>query len=247
MPSTISSSSLAMAQWRLWPGLLFLPAPFLLEGAVTYMMNKGGEVSLGGAVFFLSTLLYSLFLLFAITVVNRYEPPAAALGLRRRGLKTSLAAGMIGGTVSFWISVALAALSLGLFGKLAWLERWLQGLRDLNIKSGVSRTDLLIVFLIVVLAAPLCEEIFFRGYLYPPMRNALGIGPAIFLNGLLFSLVHFSLFGLFSRIAAGCVFCYLYEYKEDLFAPITAHAINNFIAFMLPLIAPQALRVIGGL
>jgi membrane protease YdiL (CAAX protease family) len=69
------------------------------------------------------------------------------------------------------------------------------------------------------------------------MRNNMGLWGAVFLNGFLFSAVHFSVFGLLGRTIAGAIFCLLYEYNDNLWSPITAHAINNFVAFFLPLVA----------
>jgi membrane protease YdiL (CAAX protease family) len=58
----------------------------------------------------------------------------------------------------------------------------------------------------------------------------------VFLNGFLFSAVHFSLFGLIGRTLAGIIFCLLYEHNDNLWSPIAAHAVNNFVAFFLPLV-----------
>ena len=68
------------------------------------------------------------------------------------------------------------------------------------------------------------------------MRNRFGVWGAALLNGFLFSAVHFSVFGLIGRTLAGIVFCMLYEYNDNLWSPITAHALNNFVAFFLPLV-----------
>jgi CAAX protease family protein len=227
--------SLAAAPWKLWPGLVFLPIPFVLSGIMTYMMRQGEEVSVGAAQLLLSLLLYSLMLGFAFIVVNRYGPTLAELGFHARNLPNSLGLGFIGGSLAYSMALAAAALSVGLLKDLEVVDKWLQGFFDVNVKSATG-ADLFIAGIIIVIAAPICEEIFFRGYLYPPMRNSLGIWPAIILNGFLFSAVHFSLFGLIGRTLAGALFCLLYEYNDNLWSPITAHAINNFVAFFLPLV-----------
>jgi CAAX protease family protein len=226
----------AFTPWKLWPALAFLPFPFILNGIMTYMMRQGDEISVGAAQLLVSLLLYSSTLAFAFIAVSRYGNTFEELGMHTRNLPASLGLGFIGGSLAFWLAVASGLMSQGMFGGLASVEKWLQGFFDVNVKD-VTGLDMLIAGLIIVIAAPICEELFFRGYLYPAMRSRIGLWGAVFLNGFLFSLVHFSVFGLLGRTLAGAIFCLLYEYNDNLWSPITAHAINNFVAFFLPLVA----------
>lgn len=236
LPRPRREPSLSSAPWELWPGLLFLPLPFILNALMSYMMRQGEEVSVGAAQVLLSLLLYSTTLFFAFIVVSRYGPALQEIGFTRKNLPSSLGLGFVGGALSFGLAMVSVFLSMGLFERLDWVERWLQGFFDLNLKD-VTGMDMLIAGVIIVIVAPICEEIFFRGYLYPPMRRRLGVGWAALLNGFLFSVVHFSLFGLIGRTLSGVLFCLLYEYNDNLTSPITAHFINNFIAFFLPIMA----------
>jgi membrane protease YdiL (CAAX protease family) len=236
LPQARKEPSLASAPWELWPGLLFLPIPFLLNGIMSYMMRQGEELSVGAAQILLSLLLYSTTLFFAFVIVSRYGPALEEIGFTRKNLPSSLGLGFVGGALSFGLALVSIFLSMGLFERFDYVERWLRGFFELNFKD-ITGIDVLIAGVIIVIVAPICEEIFFRGYLYPPMRRKLGVGWAALLNGFLFSLVHFSLFGLIGRTLAGALFCLLYEYNDNLAAPITAHFINNFIAFFLPIVA----------
>lgn len=232
-------SAMDRAPWGLWPAMAYLPLPFILSGIMTWLMRRGGDISVGAAEFLLSALLYSTMLFFAFFVVSRYGSVTAEIGFSARNLPSSLGTGLVGGALTFWASVAAAALSNAIFGSLGELERWMRGFMDINVKN-VTGVDILIVGLIVVVAAPICEEIFFRGYLYPAMRNRMGVWGAAFLNGFIFSAAHISLFGLIGRTLAGALFCLLYEYNDNLWSPITAHAVNNFVAFFLPVLIVTA-------
>ncbi|MDD3718269.1 MAG: CPBP family intramembrane metalloprotease [Actinomycetota bacterium] len=226
----------AAVPWKLWPALAFLPLPFILNGLMTYMMRQGDEISVGAAQLLVSLLLYSSTLAFAFIAVSRYGNALAELGVHAGNLPSSLGLGFIGGSLAFWLAVASGLISRGMFGGLAEVEKWLQGFFDVNVKD-VTGVDMFIAGIIIIVAAPICEELFFRGYLYPAMRGRLGLWGAVFLNGFLFSVVHFSVFGLIGRTLAGVIFCLLYEYNDNLWSPITAHALNNFVAFFLPLVA----------
>ncbi len=222
------------APWKLWPALAFLPLPLILNGLMTYMMRQGEEVSVGAAQLLVSLLLYSSTLAFAFIAASRYGGTLARLGMHAGDLPASLGLGLIAGLLAFWMAVAGGILSRGMFGGLVKVEGWLRGFFDLSVKDS-GGMDLLIAGIIIVIAAPICEELFFRGYIYPAMRGRLGPWGAALLNGLVFSAVHLSLFGLIGRALAGVVFCLLYEYSDNLWSPIAAHAVSNFLAFFLPL------------
>lgn len=222
--------------WRLWPGLAFLPLPFFLSWLMTYMMRQGEEVSVAAAQLFISLLLYSSTLVFAFLVLSRYGNAREMLGMHGKNLASSLGLGVVCGSLAFWIGTAGGFISMGLLERVSWVEEWLRSFFDVNVKS-VTGPDLLVAGLVIIVAAPVCEEIFFRGFLYPAMRRRMGVWAASLLNGFLFAAVHFSLFGLLGRTLVGTLLCLLYEYTGNLWSPVTAHGINNFLAFFLPLAA----------
>ena len=85
------------------------------------------------------------------------------------------------------------------------------------------------VFIIVVVA-PLCEEIFFRGFLYRIMRGRIGLWPALVINGSLFGSVHLTSGGplAVALIAPlGFLLCLVYERSGSLYPCIALHALNN--------------------
>lgn len=226
--------------WKLWPGLAFLPLPFLLESLVTYMINEGGELGYGAAVMLVSAALYATLLAFAAWQAGGAAGGGGGwlreLGMSGRGLKECLPWGLLGGLVSFGLTAALLSASDWFLQNSGLGDNWVYGLIKLNVKAGVGGLDMVLAFVVIVLVAPFCEEAFFRGYLYPPMRRELGTAWAMLLSSAVFSLVHFSLVGLLSRMAAGLVFCALYEHADNLAAPVAAHMINNLVAFLLPVV-----------
>ena len=153
-----------------------------------------------------------------------------------RGLKECLPWGCWADWVSFGLTAALLLASDWFLQNSGLGDNWVYGLIKLNVKAGVGGLDMVLAFVVIVLVAPFCEEAFFRGYLYPPMRRELGTAWAMLLSSAVFSLVHFSLVGLLSRMAAGLVFCALYEHADNLAAPVAAHMINNLVAFLLPVV-----------
>jgi hypothetical protein len=94
----------------------------------------------------------------------------------------------------------------------------------------------------VVIAAPLGEEIFFRGYLFPALRKSWGVLAAMLVSGALFSLVHFEWVGFLGLMEIGVMLAALRLWSGSLWAAIIGHAVNNAIAggaFLLHLQDPD--------
>lgn len=86
--------------------------------------------------------------------------------------------------------------------------------------------------LLIVLAAPLAEEICFRGFLFGGLRKRLPMIPAALAGGLFFGLLHFTTgwSAVPVLIFLGAMFAVVYEKTGSLWPPILLHAVNNGIA-----------------
>jgi len=78
-----------------------------------------------------------------------------------------------------------------------------------------------------VIAAPLCEEIVFRGYLYPVMKKFGGMTVAAGCSALIFAAAHGNLTALLPLFIFGIVLVFLYEKTGSLWAPIATHFCFN--------------------
>ncbi|MCI0660039.1 MAG: CPBP family glutamic-type intramembrane protease [Acidobacteria bacterium] len=84
--------------------------------------------------------------------------------------------------------------------------------------------------LIVVVIAPIIEEIMFRGILLNRWISKWGMRKSILVTSLIFALLHFDVLGAF--LFAICM-AILYFRTRTLLIPIAAHALNNMIAVTL--------------
>lgn len=80
---------------------------------------------------------------------------------------------------------------------------------------------------VIALLTAFGEELFFRGTL----QNASGASgahhTAIWVVALVFSAMHFQVFGFVPRLLLGAWFGYLFFWTRSIYVPITAHFINN--------------------
>jgi membrane protease YdiL (CAAX protease family) len=83
------------------------------------------------------------------------------------------------------------------------------------------------------LAAPICEEVFFRGGCYGSFAGAGLPRAGSWVSALLFSMAHFNLENAVAYLTIGLVLAWLYRSTRSLVAPIVAHAVNNTAAFAL--------------
>lgn len=131
------------------------------------------------------------------------------------------------GTV-FAMWMIFGALQLG--GYMEWMESMgVEPVQD-TVKLLQNASDPVVLGLMgfaAVIAAPLCEEIVFRGYVYPAAKRFAGPWVAMVCSALIFGAAHGSLSALLPLVIFGCVLVYLYEKTGSLWAPIAVHLCFN--------------------
>ncbi len=85
---------------------------------------------------------------------------------------------------------------------------------------------------ILVLLAPLAEEVFFRGFVQEVLRERLGRWWTVAAAALLFALIHRYAVQLLPVLLLGLLLSALYEWRRSLVAGITAHAALNLLALL---------------
>lgn len=98
-----------------------------------------------------------------------------------------------------------------------------------------SRATLPLVGFAVIVAAPVAEEIFFRGFVFGGLVQPLGAPAAIALSGLIFGVLHITnveTIGLVLPIGGiGALFAWLYYRTGSLWISIATHMLFNAVGF----------------
>ena len=176
-------------------------------------------------------------ILVAVTVwfqVNRrfYQSPislAAAFGFNRNNTGRCLLLGLVTGLGLVLISMVLALLTSQLIQSLGD-QAEPQKLVTLIAEESAKQENIgtLIFFVVMaVVVAPIAEEILFRGILYPAVKQLGHPRVAVIGTALLFALFHVNLLTFASLTAVALALIALYEFTDNLLAPITAHAVFN--------------------
>lgn len=93
------------------------------------------------------------------------------------------------------------------------------------------------LFVIMVLVAPVVEELVFRGYFFQAWRNSfLGVWGTLLLTSVLFTLIHagqYPLIILAMLFSFSVILGLAREKTGSTYVPMVMHAINNLLAFIL--------------
>ena len=84
---------------------------------------------------------------------------------------------------------------------------------------------------LVILIAPLAEEVFFRRFLVGGLRRAWGAAPALLISAAIFSALHADLGSMIPFALIGLIFGFAYIRSDSLTAPTIAHLAFNIIGF----------------
>lgn len=104
-----------------------------------------------------------------------------------------------------------------------------------KILAAIPRTPVNIIagFFAIAVAAPLVEELLFRGLLQNALARYLPIWGAIILSSLGFALVHLQPYAIPGLMSLSLAFGYLYHRTGSLRTNIILHMVNNALALLL--------------
>ncbi|HEX5791227.1 MAG TPA: CPBP family intramembrane glutamic endopeptidase [Luteolibacter sp.] len=131
-------------------------------------------------------------------------------------------------------------LMIDLSGYMKWIESMgVEPLQD-TVKLLRDCKDPIVLGLLAftaVIIAPTCEELVFRGYLYPILKKYAGFWPALIASSLLFGLAHGSLASLLPLCLLGGLLAALYERTGSIWVPVAIHFCFNGATVAIHLLA----------
>ena len=157
------------------------------------------------------------------------------LGLRGTPTWTDIGLAPIG----FIAATILAAGLVALFNIFPWFDA--SQAQDVGFNAYLVGSDRIIAFIVLVVIAPIAEELIFRGWLYGKLREIFNTRLAdkwstvmsILLVSLLFGIVHLQWNVGVNVFAMSVALCGLREITGTVYAGILTHMVKNGVAFFL--------------
>jgi len=208
--------------WWLLGGLaLAIIVPPLL--VAPFDPNLDGD----GALLAAQAMFDSLLLFVAVGVASDWKLRPLATPLRLLGMRPFRPSAiwiLIGTLVAYYIAA-------GLFASLVLKPDQ----EDIGGELGIGNPSIVIAVtavLMIVLLAPVAEELFFRGFLFAGLRTRWSLWPAALASGLIFGLVHAptGITTVVPLATLGLALCWLYDRTGSLWPCVIAHMINNGLA-----------------
>jgi membrane protease YdiL (CAAX protease family) len=104
-----------------------------------------------------------------------------------------------------------------------------------DLSGGLNQVHgpwLAIEALMAVLVAPVCEETYFRGFVFQGLRRRMRFLPAAAVSGAFFAFVHVEPARFFGLAVMGGLLAAIFERRRTLAASIAAHATINVLAVL---------------
>ena len=189
--------------------------------------GKLDENSVAYVVFMILTLHGSILAATAFVLRWNHISWRTAFGFTWRTLGRSIGWGAFAALVFLPVGILLQWLSMQFLNALN-LETPVQEAVDiLQHAHNATNRALLVVFAVAI--APVAEEVLFRGVLYPSIKRLGFPRLALWITSILFAAIHGNLPVFVPLVALAAALAMLYEYTDNLLAPITAHAVFNAV------------------
>lgn len=203
----------------------------VLGGIFLLQQFRFGASSLGNAIYLSVSYLYILLVVLVFTVV-KYANRLSDLGLRpfKPGRVITLA-------VVWWLAIRAVVLVYSVVATTIAERFGARPPAELASRVpelfGSGAVGFLLACAVAILIGPIVEEVYFRGFMYPAFKRALGTWPAIIVSGAIFGVFHVNPWLIFPTSLMGMAMAYLYEKEGSLAAPFFLHALNNLVSVVI--------------
>ncbi|MBR2836755.1 CPBP family intramembrane metalloprotease [Candidatus Saccharibacteria bacterium] len=155
------------------------------------------------------------------------EPRRKELGLTGSPTWTDIGLAPIG----YIVATLMAAALVWVFNLFPWFNA--SEAQQTGFNYYIFGVDRVIAFVVLVILAPIVEEVIFRGWLYGKLRARLSAPLSILIVSALFGLIHFQWNVGVNVFALSVVLCVMREITGTIYAGILTHMIKNGVAFYL--------------
>jgi membrane protease YdiL (CAAX protease family) len=147
-----------------------------------------------------------------------------------RGIFTWTDIGLgVGGFVVAMIAILLVTAVVAII--CPWID--MEQAQDVGFENLAGFKDMMLAFVTLVVVAPLCEEIIFRGWLYGKLRARTWAMPAIILTSIMFGVAHGQWNVGITVGVMSVIMCLIREMTGTIWGGMIIHMLKNGLAYYL--------------
>ena len=230
----------------LWVGACFILSQALLTvvvgilGAVGVdlrVVNQAVLTTVLGGVIYLVTVVMAIGLPW---LIKKNKTTREELGMTRWPEWLDLLLAPAG----FFVYILLSALLTFIAMQLPFFDA--DQVQETGFSQISQQYEFVLAFIMLVIIAPVAEEILFRGYLLGKLRQHVATWLAILVTSILFAVVHGAWNVGVDVFALSIILCLLRIISKSLWPSILLHMLKNGVAFYFLFINPMFLGTLGG-
>lgn len=213
--------------------MIFVGAPVLFK-IVNYisgndLVNSFGENSILIIFSLVVNILCGTYIIYVICVEHKL--PLISLGLTFINWRKNVAEGL----KNYLIAIPLLALAGVLTNYICQITGTSPQQQEITKKVIEEDSTFVLVFMVVFgsLAAPIVEELLFRGFLQTALYRYLGRWKSIFVSSFFFAIVHLNIYVFLQIFLLGILLSYVFDKTKSLVSTIAIHSVHNTATFAL--------------
>lgn len=160
---------------------------------------------------------------------NKKRKLARGFSYRTAQTKSLLLMGIMGMTAAVSVNVIVSLSGLAYFSP-----------KYQQVSHMIYSGGLFMEIVSAVIAAPILEELLFRGMIYARLRDLCGAKWAIIISAAFFGIFHGNLVQFVYAFIIGLMLAYVYEKLKTVWAPIVFHVGANLISVLITELMPQS-------
>lgn len=197
-------------------------------------LNSNATQAIYSAVTYVVAIIVTIFVPWCVV---KFKTTRDELGLRGLPTWTDLLLAPIGFIVFMFVATILLAALQKIIPGINWQQS-----QDVGFNNLITNSDFIVTFVMLVIVAPIAEEVIFRGWLYGKLRARIPAIPAILLVSVLFGIVHGQWNVGVTVFVMSIAMCVIRELTGTIWGGVLIHILKNGIAFYLLYVNPMMIQ-----
>ncbi|QOR34086.1 CPBP family intramembrane metalloprotease [Clostridium sp. 'deep sea'] len=204
---------------------------FLIQVILNFFLLylKSINVSISANNITILNITHNLISIFIIIAIYKWSFVKKKMIVVNMGFKDHINNGLSWGLVVLLVNLLVGLIMLFIYNTLGVDVTAQNGSQIIN---NITKQNAVLVFLAIVITAPVAEELMFRAVIYKTLAKHFNTVTSLILSGLIFSLLHLDIYYIPQIWIMGTLLAYSYNKTKTLITPIIAHMVVNGMFFL---------------